>query len=89
MHFKNVPLPLVITFMPQNPIDRTGWSNAAWVCMKFKGDKFIKCIEKNSYSAQKLNLSFSKNDSVRVQNFYQNSHQALGQNLEIKPGVIN
>ena len=84
-------MPLVITVMPQNPNDRTGWSNetAAWVCKKFKGDKFIKCIEKNSYPAQKTKLSFNKNNSVRVQNFYQNIHQALGQNLEIKPGIIN
>ena len=58
-------------------------------CRRLKGNKFIQCIENNSYSAKNMNLTFHPKNSVNVKHFYTNQQYAVVQNLEIKPNEIS
>ena len=77
-----------ITACTRNPniANRIGWKSENYTsCIEATGDKFLQCIEQNSYSA--LNL-ITNSSPVVVNTFYWNRLSILCHNLEPETDVL-
>ena len=65
----------------------SGW-RLSWSSMCFgTGDKFNKCIEKNTFNKTDI-LAISENKSINAKSFYINKVRGVVQSLEIDVGAI-
>ena len=65
----------------------TGW-RLSWPSMCSEtGDKFNKCIEKNTFNKTDI-LAISENKSINAKSFYINKVRGVVQSLEIDVGAI-